>query len=123
MFTHAKPPLQRKFVRETGTNRSTLRFHHQAKKWVTDNHGTVSSLTNEEWTLLLQEDILHPYNEYPISYPPAQAENDGECHDTIDEVSGMMSPSLGDPFGLVSPSMVQEGDSLSEEDDYERPKL
>lgn len=64
-----------------------------------------------------------PYNEYPISYPPAQAENDGECHDTIDEVSGMMSPSLGDPFGLVSPSMVQEGDSLSEEDDYERPKL
>lgn len=110
------------------TNRSTQRFHRQADKWFTANHGQVVPSTNEEWTLLLQEDSQHPYSEYPITNPPALIEDDGLYQGLIDQQGGMTSP-YEHLRSSVSPQPQEGngGDNPSEtsmgSEDFERAKL
>lgn len=51
-------------MKETPQSKTMLRFHNNAKEWLTQ------SLSEDEWKIIMDEDIHHPYSEYPTSKPP-----------------------------------------------------
>ena len=73
--------VKRKYLRDEGST-DTKQFHQSFKAWVKfKNHTTIS---DEEWQVLSEEDEAHPYEEYPTSNPPLAATNQeqrrGEQH-------------------------------------------
>lgn len=43
-----------------------MRFHEKAKKWIT----SISIPSEQDWVALMEEDINHPYDEFPTTNLP-----------------------------------------------------
>ena len=60
---------QRKYVRTVEGSTSTKQFHQGFKTWTLSKNS--AGMTEEEWQTLMNEDELHPYEDYPTTNPPA----------------------------------------------------
>ncbi len=71
---------QRKFIREQ-PGCVSHKFHSQFKQWLSAEFPT--GVEEEDWGAIMEEDQSHPYEAYPLTYPPAthQAQQSfGEQH-------------------------------------------